>query len=519
MREVCDEVQKRAAKFKIAHSKNRCFHSNFDSIFRFGLKKSEFGILRNDKDGGFCLIGRDAIDSERDRLLDSGKYRKCKVSDLDLPSIVQEYRDCIKEIQNVTRFSGFENTCLRPLRTMRPESLLSLLDMNVKSHKGDGEVEMRPIHASSGHPFAPGMRFVSNAIYHYLRDHGHILRDSDDLIGKLPSYEIESSDTMYKIDVKDFFMSGAIQRLTDTCTSATPSAVNGNVGFRKTFRDLLSILLRAQFVVKSKNNLTADSDVWQVMIGSGMGLISSGAISDFVFFCLCEVNFLLHESTRRTYHIKAYARFKDDLFIVLGGDKANRIAFYRELQSKASSVFKLKVDSISTSCVEMLDLLLYKGSNFQRGGVIDYCVRIRNSALGVVLSDSSMHPRGVHCTWPVARVSVIRKRCCDGESAKLAVSEFVNKLKASCPSHVSLQYLCAGPGIPRSNPRQKHVSSWIVIPHHPLYERGGFSSLIAGIFSRWCTSLAGAGEDIDDLRISIAWSLGGRSLKSRLTKV
>ena len=67
---------------------------------------------------------------------------------------------------------------------------------------------MRPIHASSGHPFAPGMRFVSDVIHEKLKHCGHILKNSDDLVRKMSSYEVEGSDVIYKLDVKDFFMSG-----------------------------------------------------------------------------------------------------------------------------------------------------------------------------------------------------------------------------------------------------------------------------------------------------------------------
>ena len=90
------------------------------------------------------------------------------------------------------------------MKHLRPEHLISTLDINVKSHKPEGEVAMRPIHSSAGHPFAPGMRFVSNVINEKLKDCSHILRDSDDLISKLSSFEVLEHDIMMKVDVKDF---------------------------------------------------------------------------------------------------------------------------------------------------------------------------------------------------------------------------------------------------------------------------------------------------------------------------
>ena len=65
------------------------------------MRSSEFGTLTNDKDGGFCLIFKHVIDDEKDRLLNSVKYSPRRLGDVDLPSIVQRYRDVVGELQNV----------------------------------------------------------------------------------------------------------------------------------------------------------------------------------------------------------------------------------------------------------------------------------------------------------------------------------------------------------------------------------------------------------------------------------
>ena len=90
-----------------------------------------------------------------------------------------------------------------------------------------------------------------------------------------------------------------------------------------------------------------------------MGLISSGPIADFALFALCEEGFLLCPNVRAQYNIRGYVRFKDDLFFVLGGNSSDRAAFYAALQQHAY-FFRLKVDAISKSIVEISDLLVYK---------------------------------------------------------------------------------------------------------------------------------------------------------------
>ena len=122
-------------------------------------------------------------------------------------------------------------------------------------------------------------------------------------------------------------MSGETKDFVDVCPSAAPSQCNGRAGFRKAFRDLLCIFLESQFVVQSRRKLKPSSPVFPVMIGSGMGSIVSGSVSDYAFYCLAESNFLLDPTVRTQHHIRGYMRFKDDLLLILGGSKDSRITF------------------------------------------------------------------------------------------------------------------------------------------------------------------------------------------------
>ena len=63
--------------------------------------------------------------------------------------------------------------------------------------------------------------------------------------------------------------------------------------------------------------------LYHVIIGSGMGLKSSGGISDYAFFVLAESEFMLNPSVRDQFGIRAYFRFKDDLLVILDGREGN----------------------------------------------------------------------------------------------------------------------------------------------------------------------------------------------------
>ena len=65
--------------------------------------------------------------------------------------------------------------------------------------------------------------------------------------------------------------------------------------------------------------VTSGGRTARVVCGSGMGEESSGAISDYSFFCRCEREFLLKPDVRAKYGIVAYVRYRDDLVIITNG--------------------------------------------------------------------------------------------------------------------------------------------------------------------------------------------------------
>ena len=115
---------------------------------------------------------------------------------------------------------------------------------------------------------------------------------------------------------------------------------------------------------------------------------------------------------------------------------------------------------------------------------MDYYVRVRSPALGISLSDSSMHHPGVHNTWPLARTSCIRKRCSTIHAGNLAVQKSVDKLSNHCPSHVALGNLGSSLGTFRC-PKKCKPSSWLILPYHPLWGNGGLPAKLKAIFRRW----------------------------------
>ena len=222
---------------------------------------------------------------------------------------------------------------------------------------------------------------------------------------------------------------------------------------------------------------------------------------------------MLDPDTRARHSIRSYHRFKDDLFVIIGGDSDSRKAFFHELQSKCK-FFRLKVDSVKRDPVDMLDLRLYKGSRWLSTSCLDYKVRVRASALGLVLSDASLHHPVIHTTWVKARLAAISKRCSDKHNINVVCNEFLSRIRDQYPSHVSLNNLEHSGRAPIAHSGAK--ASWVVIPFHLVWHAAGVSSILRRLHTKWFDALNRAGEDTHGLLVQISWSLGAVPISSRI---
>ena len=205
---------------------------------------------------------------------------------------------------------------------------------------------------------------------------------------------------------------------------------------REAFREALRFVLENQFVQISEEDLEA----FMVVIGSGMGVECSGDTSDISFYELAEKTFVLQPEFQRKYHVEFYARFRDDIIVVLGGDSQNRVEFAQVFKTY-SKYFKLKIESISMTSAVMLDLTLYKGKRFAASQVLDVAMFSKATAQGVPLCHSSWHQPSIHMSWPLSRC-LHYFRCTTSRISYIhAVSMLISKIAVSSPGHPCLAAL------------------------------------------------------------------------------
>ena len=344
--------------------------NNFYGVIRLALQYLKIGrymCLQTDKDGGFCLISKDALQHETARIFaNKRRYSEIEVGSDFGRALVVEFVDVARECTSLGPFSDtdrlqFLSSILQPAKSSRSSTIISTLKYTVKSHKPPGEVEWRPLHSSVHTPLARGMRFITFLLRPILLTLPHLLLNSFQVVQRLRTRSISSSARLIKIDIRDFFMEGEHAQFLKACSSAVP------IEWKRCLRTLLAFILRTQYV---RSPCFRDK-LFQVKRGAGMGLLCSGDICDIAFYKTVEETIL---PVLASWNVVDYFRFRDDIFAIVDGPISCVRGFVEALKAN-SCVRKLKVESISSHEVVFLDLRIFKGPRWagrQRGFWIQY---------------------------------------------------------------------------------------------------------------------------------------------------
>ena len=177
----------------------------------------------------------------------------------------------------------------------------------IKTHKGNGLIEHRNIHAASC-PKLRGLSFWATQVLDgHLRLCSHLLLSSEDFAQRLATLRIGVDDRLVRIDHSHFFMSGDLVSLSDGASIVEPCASK-----RALMRATLDVLLYEQFIT-SKHHV---GRTWRVVKGSGMGLTHSSAVVDCCLFTLAEKNWAVCPDVQLAHGVKMFVRLRDDIFTV-----------------------------------------------------------------------------------------------------------------------------------------------------------------------------------------------------------
>ena len=136
-----------------------------------------------------------------------------------------------------------------------------------------------------------------------------------------------------------------------------------------------------------------------------MGACHSGGAADYTLHRLGEQEWAADASVHNRFNVRTWLRFRDDIFIVVGGSVSSRKEFLDGFKSRIASCWKCKVEGLGDE-VDMLDTTirlrpLFNGSQDAKFVVLPFS---KPTHRPVPLSHTSAHHSRTRL-WPITQVS------------------------------------------------------------------------------------------------------------------
>ncbi|MFM7989012.1 MAG: hypothetical protein ACKPKO_57835 [Candidatus Fonsibacter sp.] len=224
------------------------------------------------------------------------------------------------------------------------------------------------------------------------------------------------------MDLKEFFMTGTMEELSTSVGGLFDDPLT-----KKLVSDVTDFLIFNQRIMSH----TMPDDVYAVIIGSGMGLVHSGEVSDGSYYHIAESRYL--DTYRDRYGLKTYLRYRDDIFVI-GTNTLDMFRFWIHVE-RVSKPYGVKMEQVSTSGVDMLDIHVFKGPGWSVSGFLDYRPLIKTTSLGIPLSCDSAHHHAIHSSWTHAEIKRLRCRSSsldDFNRAKKQLHRRIEKVWIPC---------------------------------------------------------------------------------------
>ena len=261
------------------------------------LRERQLVAIPCDKEFGFCLETLDAHRSVQQDILEGNAYQEVPMRTIDKVALCGVYAKFCHAVAALENNLDFAHEMLKSARS--GSSILLYLLTTIKTHKAQGKIEHRNVHAGAQWAFTGLAQWVTVQLMENLK-YDHLLTGLQDFVKKVSEIQVPSGSIMYRRDIKHFFLSGAPLDLCDNAVAILP---------RGRRRDLLSKvllwLLDSQWISSKMHN----DRCFKVMRGSGMGLTHSSAVCDAALFFLAEATWATKLEIQQAFAIKAYFRF------------------------------------------------------------------------------------------------------------------------------------------------------------------------------------------------------------------
>jgi hypothetical protein len=390
-------------------------------------------------------------------------YRVHHLHEIDASSIFRELSSIAEELAEEygSHLTGYIKRWWFELGS---ERLVMPMSANVKTHKYP--VGLRILHNGGRSPLGGIANVVAREIHKLVVQFPHLAFDTSQAISILSSGHIEPGDCMVTLDIVDFFMAAAHDKLL--------GVVRNNASTARLYR-AVQFVLANQYV---KNPV--DGTILRVIKGSGMGSQISSDLSDLAFHDLVEVNVLPRMGT---FGIKSWCRYRDDIIMIC---KSSQVAhgFLELVKRHAHGVWTIKVEGASRQKLPFLDVLFKL-----HDGLLLWEPWSKPSRVFLPLHSESAHHPWCH-NWPLAECRRLAVNSHTEPDYKLAMCRFIKQCVAAQLSGCMIAKLLGVmdawplfhiPSEPRTVAQGKTIV--FVLDYHPILMDFELLSTVQEVFS------------------------------------
>jgi len=373
------------------------------------MKDSGYVAIPQDKDTGYVLRTWQEEQKAQTRILGGPEYDEINRDFLNVEQIKNQYRALAKEVSQLTKDDRITKMLFFSINN--PESKwYSVLATSIKTHKEQGEIKYRNIHASVNYAFGGLSAWATRHMQKYTAKMKHLVNSTENMVNRLGCLdkEIDDDTVLYKFDIKEFYMNGTSEELIKGIEMAMeilgPKIEMDSV--EKVSYDRLTIqivrfLLENQYIISdyTKNR------VWKIKKGAGMGLMHSREVSSLAYFGLVEGVFTLKKEHMYMHKIFEYCRYEDDGIII--GRERNLTRQYLRSIMEQKKVWEIKYEGMVSVLFGQEIQLLNTHISLECGKII-IRPRVKGPESGIPLEGHSGHRKCVH-KWPVSTIKELTK--------------------------------------------------------------------------------------------------------------
>ena len=187
----------------------------------------------------------------------------------------------------------------------------------------------------------------------------------------------------------------------------------------------------------------------------------------------------------------------------MAASKSGAGKFLAGIRRFAAPTWQVKLEQFSSTRLDALDAVIYKGQSFNRTGRVTFMPKFKNKANIRYLCQSSYHSPAVHHAWPLAYASRLKTLSSSTVQFAEAISTFQKRL-ATDFINVEFNKRSILPSRPVRIRVGRHKTLWIFLAFHRCLYDVGLGTKLSDLARRWQQHLCEAFSA--HVTVRIAWA-------------